>query len=153
MEHVNLSLHRSTKHRGEHGNTVTDPIAVEIPSSAEIGDTIVIDTGPYDSTYLSMKLMRGNLTAGLTVNVGVRDCDSNHSVPGFFSGGPKDLSTPGSDELIINGPVTPVYPDNHPTKPRRKFEHEIYVTLGGTVTPGETFYLVTQMIAHGAPAG
>ena len=142
----NLSFHRAEKHRGEHGNTVTDALKVVIPATAEVGDVIEVDTGPRDLTYTSIKLQREGLTAGLTVDVGVRANIGEFEDATYFAAA-SPLTADGTTELLPNGPAYVLDADN------RKCEHVLYVTLRGTVTPGESFFLTSEKIAHGAPAG
>jgi len=140
----NLSFDRSTKHRGEHGNAILDPLKVVVPAGAEAGDQMLIDTGTNDMVYTSISLQREALTAGLTVDVGVRDKAGSWEDPDYFAAA-VDLSAPGQDELLVV-PVEVRDPDN------RRCEHDVIITFGGTVTPGEVFWIVSDKLSFGAPA-
>lgn len=142
-EFKNMSYNRGNKHRGEHGNLVCDAIKVEIPPTAVAGDILLIDDAPFETLYVSSKIARGAMTAGLTVTVGARELQGGSTIDAALFGN-QAMTAPGSDEQL-DTPLEVRDADG------RKINHDVFVTLGGTVTPGESFWVVLHKIHGGAP--
>ena len=142
-ERINESYNRGNKHRGEHGNTITDAIKVTQQAGDAANDIIAIDTGPWDCMYTSMRVARADLTDGLTVKVGVRELGGGGFVDDDYFGS-QLISAAGVDDLIVE-------PMEVKDGNGRKIPHEIIVTLSGTVTADESFWIVSEKLCFGAP--
>lgn len=144
MEYTALSYNRGNKHRGEHGNLVGDPIRVDVEAGNVAGDVIKIDDCPWDHMYTSLIVSREALTAGLTVMVGIQQTlDGDFTDPDFF-GAALNMDAAGADQLIT---VPKIVVDAS----GRKITHDLIVTLGGTVTADESFWVTATRLFLGAP--
>lgn len=140
-EFTNLTYNRA-KHRAEEGNLIADALQVTITSAMASGDVILVDTGPWDSLYLSCKVARADLTDGMTVKVGVREIMGSFVDDDYF--GSQLVSAAGVSELIT-------LPREVVDASGRKISHEIIVTPTGTLTAGESFWVIFERLCFGAP--
>lgn len=139
--YINASYARA-KHRGEQGNLISDAIMVTQKAGWATGDVIAIDTGPWDMLYTSMRVVRADLTDGLTVKVGVRELQGNFIDDDYF--GTQLISAAGVTELIT-------LPKEVLDSNGKKISHDLIVTLTGTLTVGESFWIISEKVCFGAP--
>lgn len=139
--YINASYARA-KHRGEQGNLIVDAIQVTQKAGWATGDIIAIDTGPWDMQYLSMRIARADLIDGLTVAVGVRELQGSFVDADYF--GTQLMNTAGVTELIT-------LPREVLDSNGKKISHDIIVTLTGTLTVGESFWIISEKVCFGAP--
>jgi len=142
-ERIGYMFNRSTKHRGETGNAVIDALMETVLATDADGDVIMHDTGPWDTLYTKFKVAYEGATGALEVSVGVRALHGDFVDPDYF--GVVTLAAGDGEEELIIAPKYVVDADG------KKINHEIILTLGGTLTATESFWTVSEKLCFGAP--
>lgn len=155
----NPTVHDHHTHQGEHGNTSTDVLPVDILSHYQEGDKIALDEFVWDHTWTSIKLI-GEHCPGLEVDLGMRDLDSGVDYPTLFGQGiqPDTIGiAPAPAALPATGmPATGYRSHELLEVPFRQHEDinfglrtMLFATINGTITNGDRFWVVAQRIFIG----
>lgn len=141
MSTKEANYYRVSRHEAEHGNLTCDLSLIEMLPGWEADDVIRVSRHAWDTTYESIAL-RSEGATGLTMSVGYESIQGNNLMPTAFSTD-TNVAAAGTVELLN-------YPFEMRESMDRGFDHNLIVTLGGTVTAGDRIWLVTRRVFHGS---